>query len=446
MRRNGVTGKILKAIGLFSGAEAVGIVCSIVKMKLVALWLGATGVGLFGIFNSSIDTISILTGFGLRQSSVREIARAGENKRRLRELARLLRSWSWAVGLLGSVAMSALSPLLSLWFFGEPDQWWQFMIVSGSLLLSSLTGAEQAMLQGRGLFRRLARANMTGAVAGLVVSIPMFRFFGEESVICSILAYGAAMLVSLMISRERGDAYRLSSPKEMRKGLDFVRLGGYMAVATFATNLAQMIFLSWLNREASMAEVGYFQAGNTLVIRYTSLIFSAVGMEFYPRMSANSHSPRRMSMFVSHETNLLLSIFTPLLILFLVFQDLIIRILYTPDFLVIRPFITIAILTVILKSVSNCMAFSILAKGEGRVYMFTETFDAIVGVALNILFYRLYGLPGIGVALVLWYLSYTLMISLIYFFRYRLTITRRSLLVLAASLVISLTAVFICLC
>ena len=35
--------------------------------------------------------------------------------------------------------------------------------------------------------------------------------------------------------------------------------------------------------------------------------------------------------------------------------------------------------------------------------------------------------------------------TLIYFFRYRLTITRRSLLVLAASLVISLTAVFICL-
>lgn len=65
--KNSLTAKVLKVIGVFSGAEAFGIICSVVKMKLVAMWLSATGVGLFGLFGTTVDTVSIITGLGLRQ-------------------------------------------------------------------------------------------------------------------------------------------------------------------------------------------------------------------------------------------------------------------------------------------------------------------------------------------------------------------------------------------
>ena len=66
------------------------------------------------------------------------------------------------------------------------------------------------------------------------------------------------------------------------------------------------------------------------------------------------------------------------------------------------------------------MAFSIIAKGEGKTYLLTEGIDAVIGVCLNIWFYTRYGLAGIGFAQVIWYGVYTIMTGVIYFGRYRL--------------------------
>ncbi len=430
-------------MGVLSGAEAFGIICSIVKMKLVAVWLNAAGVGLFGIFNTTIDTISIITGLGLRQSGVREIARHNHSERMLRKVVVRLRGWSLLSGLLGGLVISFISPWLSYGFFGNMQQWWQFMLLAGALLLNSLIGGEQAILQGTGLFKRLAKSSVYGSVLGLAISIPMFRWLGDVSVPLSILAYSSSILFFLYLNRDRSLKYEMANKSEMHEELGFVKLGGYIALATFATNLAQMIFMSWLSRETSTAEVGYFQAGNTLVFRYTSIIFGAVGLEFYPRMASNSHSPRRMSLFVSHEISLLLKIFTPMLIAFLLMRKWIVEILYTSEFDVILPFISIAIFTIILRSVSTCMAFSIIAKGEGKTYLLTEGLDAAIGVCLNIWLYRLYGLTGIGIAQVIWYGIYTLMISGVYFFRYRLRISRGACLIISSTSLLTLMLIIV---
>ena len=428
-------------MGVFSGAEALGIVCSIIKMKLVALWLGATGVGLFGIYNTTVDTVSVITGLGLRQSGVREIAKNRSRRELFKRAVSLLRSWSWASGLAGAVLMSAAAPLLSVWFFGDTARWWDFMLLGGAMLLNSLIAGEQAILQGGDFLKRLARASVSGSLVGLAISIPMFRYLGEVSVPLSILAYGISMMLFLILNRSRDIKYRLAPMNEMREGLGVVKLGGYIAAAMFATNLAQMIFMSWLNREASTAEVGYFQAGNTLVFRYTSLIFSAVGLEFYPRMAANSHSANRITLFVSHEISLLLKVFTPMLLIFLIFRGYVVNLLYTSDFEVIIPFITIAIFTVVLRSVSTCMAFSIIARGDGKIYLLTESVDALIGLSLNILLFSKYGLDGIGIAQVIWYAIYTVMVGAVYFGLYRLRIKASAVRSMTVSVLVSALAI-----
>lgn len=68
----------MKAMGIFGGVQMAGIVCSIVRTKLVALWIGPVGVGLFGLFNQALDTINTAANLGTRQSSVRDISQAVE--------------------------------------------------------------------------------------------------------------------------------------------------------------------------------------------------------------------------------------------------------------------------------------------------------------------------------------------------------------------------------
>lgn len=442
--RRGLNSKILKIIGIFSGAEAIKILCSIIKTKIVAIWLGAVGVGLFGIFANAIDTISILTGLGLRQSGVREVSQNSHNPHKLSYIAAHVRSWTLLAGTVGALTLSFFSPVLSYWFFGTSSHWWQFMIVAGTLLLQSLSDGEMAIMQGTDRLKYIARSSAIGSIIGLAVSIPMFRYLDESvSIPLSFIAYSISIVAALWLNRDRKIPVRILPPYQLKESSAMVKLGGYIALATFATNLAQMIFLSWLNRENSTEIVGFYQAGNTLVIRYSSIIFTAVGLEFYPRMAASSHSNHRMNIFVSHEIGLLLKIFTPMIFAFIVMRRWVVELLYSSGFLVILPFITIAVGALILRAISSCMAFSIIARGDGKTYLLTESVDAAIGVLLNILLFKYLGFIGLGIAQVLWYAAYTAMISIVYFGKYRLSLSRNVTIGIILSSVVTATVILL---
>jgi PST family polysaccharide transporter len=411
-------------MALFTGLQGFNILCSIVKMKIVALWLQAVGVGLFGIFNITTDTLSTLTDLGLRQSAVRDVAMNGSNTGYLARVIAVVRRWCRWSGLLGAVVISGLSVPLSNWFFKSPDQWWCFAILAASMLLNAIIGGEQAILQGTSRLKQIARISLFGTLGGLIVSIPMFYYLGNNSVLYSILAYSAAMAVATYLYRYKSIRRVTLTTKEVaREGSSFVRLGAYMAIAAFISNMAQMAFTAYLSRKGGEAEVGYFQAGTTIVVRYVGLIFTALAMEYYPRLAANIASDKRIQMFVNHETVVLMLVLIPILLLFMLLRIFVVRLLYSPAFDVIIPFISWAILSCTFKGFSWCMAFVVLAKGDGRTYIITESVDAIIGLSLSMLCYNLGGLPAVGLAYIGWYLCYTLIISAVYHFRYKLNIS-----------------------
>ncbi len=424
---NGLSRRVLGVMGMFTGVQAIGILCSLVKMKLVALWLSATGVGLFSIFTSTIDTISTFTDLGIRQSAVRDIAHSGA-RGTLARIVCIVRRWSLWAGLLGTLIVSGGAYYLSDLFFGTPDHWPEFLLLSIVMLMNAVINGEQAILQGTQSLKRLASGTTYGTVAGLAISIPMFRYMGEASVAPSIMAYSAAILASLAIVRFRPkNKIRVSISETFREGSSFVRLGIFMALAIFVGNLAHLLFQAYLSRVASTEEVGFFQAGNTLVIRYVGLILSSIGLEFYPRLAAYTDSRKRTELFVSHEICLLSLVITPVVLIFLLARELIVQVLYTSEFMVIIPYISWAVLSCIFRATGIGIGTTIMARGDGHIYIITETVDAIIGLSLNIVFYTLYGLAGIGIAYILWYGIYTLIVSLVYYRRYHLRLSRSAI-------------------
>lgn len=429
MKNKSISTKVIKVLGIFTGAEAVNMVCSIIKMKIVSLWLHAAGVGIFGIFNTTIDTIYILSGLGLRQSTVKDVAEAAASGERSRLLAIVsaVRTWGWISGCLGAVIMSALAFPLSVIFFNTPSLWWQFMIAAAALLFNSLLFSEQALLQATSHFKSIARVSVTTSILNLIIAIPLYRYLGNVGIPISI---STAWIISFVaIRRVRLPELREARPARtaIRTGTNFVRMGSAIAVASFIANLLQMAFLAWLTRKDSETMVGYYQAGNTIVIRYVSIIFSAIMLEFYPRMTVAASSRMKSSVFLAHEISLLLAILTPMLFGFLIFRSIVVQLLYTSDFLVIIPFITVAILNIIFRAVSNAMGVCVLAKGDAKTYIITESADAVIGFLLSVTLFNMYGLTGVGIAIVLWYLIYTFMVASICRFRYKYRLPQKTI-------------------
>ena len=72
-------GNIFKTTFLFGFVQVFNIAVKVVLNKIVAMILGAEGMGIIGIYNSAINLLKTGTGLGISQSAVRDISEAYNN-------------------------------------------------------------------------------------------------------------------------------------------------------------------------------------------------------------------------------------------------------------------------------------------------------------------------------------------------------------------------------
>lgn len=436
-----LSAKILKAMSVFSGVQMTGMLCSMVRVKLISLWIGPAGVGLFAIFNQALEMASQTVQFNIRQSSVRNLSAASAADRGA--VIASVRWWCRHLGLLGAVVMLVASPWLSLFSFGTTQWWWGFAALSVAVWCQVYLAGEQAVFQGLRQLKPLAHSSMWAVVVATLIAAPMYYYMGIDSVVPTILLFPlCGALAAVALRADPKPRVRQAARQSIAIGKDYMRLGLVMSVSTVVTSSASYIFLSYLNNEASATVTGCYQAGYTILYQYVGVIFSALGMEFYPRLARMLHSPRRMSMAVSHEMSLILCVLTPMVVVFEASADLVVRLLYSSAFVSTVPYITIGIGGAVLRAISYCMSFVIVARGDGKTYIFTEVGSAIIYLVLNVLMYKWWGLSGLGVAYILWFAAYTLLTGIAYA-RYRLTLSRKAVVIAVASIAIAALAILL---
>jgi len=434
-----LSSRVLKTMSLFGSVQMVHIICSVVRTKLVAIFIGPAGVGLFGIFNSAIDMTANLTQLGIGSSAVRDIAGSGDENH-VNFVVRVVRRWGWILGAIGAAAMLLAAPLLSESSFGDSSRAWQFRLLAVCLALNALTATNVAVMQGLKRYRNLARTSLMSAVGGIAVAAPLYYFMGIDSIIPSLIGGSIVGFMSMLLNRPATAAVPITPRIIWNTGKSILSLGFFMTVTGFCNYLASYAFISWLNVNANVEVAGHFQAGYTMFYRYTGLVFTSLAVEYYPRLSSVAASGWKTGKFVNHETALLLWILMPAISLFILAAPLLVRMLYSEDFMTIVPFVSIGIVGTVLRAVSWCMAFTILARGDGKLYLLTELTSSALYVALNIAGYHLGGLTGVGIAYIVWFALYTLSVGTVYSRVYKMRISPRVKALMALALTTGVAA------
>lgn len=413
--------KILKVMGVFSGVQAVSIVCSVVRAKLIAIWIGPAGVGIFAVLNSALDMISSSTQLNLRQTAVRDISAAAPG--RLQKAVAAVRWWSSRLGLVGAAAMAGASPLLSIASFGHAGMWWAFAALAIAAYAMALTSGEQAIMQGTGHLADIAKSTLRGVVCGTAVSAPLFYFLGEGSIAPTIVIFALCHCLATL-ARRQPPVPAMRPRENWEQGKGFLRLGAAFTVSSLATSLANYAFLSYLTQKGGEDATGCYQAGYTMVVRYIGLVFAALAMEYYPRLVRSAHRPLATSRIVSHETSLLLCVLTPIAVAFVSVDKFLLNLLYSSEFDSALPLMTIGIGSAVFRVVSYCQSYVMLARGDGRAFIFTESASAAVGLGLNIAGYNLWGMAGLGASYVAWYAAYVALVGIVYHGKYKMRLSR----------------------
>lgn len=405
---------VLKYTGVFGGVQGLNILVGLVRNKLIALLLGPGGMGLASLFTTVVNFISQATNLGISFSAVKHVSELFDrgDEAATAQFVKVVRAWSLLTALFGMLVCVVAGPLLSNFTFSWGDHTLHFVLLAPAVALMAISGGETAILKGARQLRSLAVIQVYNIVMALIVSVPLYYFFGQTAIVPVIVLMALmAMLITVRHSYRLFPLHLSGSKGVLGEGMEMVRLGMAFIVAGVLGSGAEMLIRSYLNVVADLNEVGLYNAGFMLTVTYAGMVFSAMETDYFPRLSGVQHDVQLQNQTVNRQIEVSLLIVSPMLALLIVLLPVLLPMLFSSQFLPVVPMAQVAVFSMYVKALSLPISYVTLAKGDSVAYMVLEAVYDLVLVLFIVIGYRFWGLFGTGVALSL---SYVFDILLVY--------------------------------
>lgn len=414
---------IFKATSLFGSVQFFQILIQIVKSKFIAILLGPAGVGIIGLYQSGMQLVQNITNMGLASSAVRDVSEAFGLKdySRINQVITTIRRLVWGTGLLGMIALAVVSPILSKISFGNYDYTIPFIVLSVTLLLDQICAGQKVILQGLRRLTELAKCSVIGSAFGLLVSVPFYYLLGVNGIVPTLILNSVCALVVSWLYSRRIPVQRVEqAPKEtLKQGRMMLVMGISMSLSGIFSTVASYIIRAYIQYVNGVEEVGLFQAGFIIMTTYVGLVFNAISTDYYPRLAAVNKDNLKCQEIINQQGEMATLILAPMLSVCLVFMPVILKILYSDDFLKANDYICWASIGMYLRLAAWVISFSFVAKAESKLFMINEALACCYYVVFSIVGYYLGGLRGIGIAFAFQYLVYLIQVYLIARKRYK---------------------------
>lgn len=396
---------IMKRLSTFGGVQLFNILITLVRGKFVAMFLGPEGMGISSLLTSSTTTVQQLGGLGLNVAIVKTVAAAKDDRQQRSTIINVVTRLILFTSLLGAVLCVILSPWLSLLSFGDYGYTWSFVCLGLFAALSIGGGGFLAILQGMSEIKRLSKASLAGGLAGLFGGVPLYYFFGYSGIVPAMILMSLTIFLFYYISFRRSVQYDRTSTFRLRSHAPLIKrllsLGVILMTGTLVGTATNFAINAFVRAFGDIDNVGLYQAGSSLTNQYLGIVFSALAMDYFPRLSAAMKERAKMLTVVNRQSEVVMLIATPLALALIWSTPWVIRQLLTDEFLVIIPLMRWLGLGILLQAAVFPLGYIYIAGDNRRLYVWMEI---VIGNLVWILFsmglyYRL-GLIGLGVSLV----------------------------------------------
>lgn len=373
--------------------------------------------GITGLFSSTIGIISAIIDLGISTSSIRDVSNANVSgdMDRISRVASILRTILWLTGLVGTLATIILSRILSQWSFGDERFTFHFVWLSITLLFKQLTNSHLIFLQGMRKFHYLAKANLYGNLLGLILTAPLYYFFGTSGIVpAMIITSVIVFILAFYFFRRLKIRYiNVTIKQSFLETRNMIVLGMMISLSGLASMATGYLVRIFIQRTGGIEQVGLFTAGFAILNTYVGLIFSAMGTDYFPRLSSISTDNSKCKIVINQQAEISLLFLAPMVLLFIILLKWIVVILYSSRFVPVNQMLLWAALGMFFKSASWAIAFVFMAKGRSILFFWNEILANTYVLILNIIGYFYFGLTGLGVSFMMAYLIYLVQVYLI---------------------------------
>jgi PST family polysaccharide transporter len=369
-------------IGVFGSA-----LLWLLSFKVVAVWLGPAGLGLYSQLRQIVQAATIGATFGGTNAVVQGLSEREQemDRRRFRATAsRLICILCAAVTLVFLI----FAPVLTRVFLSsdEPGLIASVRWLSVAVLMSVGATYGIAVLNGYRAYRILALTQIAGPL-GLVVALAAayflkFEYHPEMLAWLFVLCFGISFLVGAWgVVRLPREVLAISyETMPFREIWEFVKFAVSILCAAFSTSAAMLLIRSWIIESRGLAFTGLFEAGWTLTFNYTTLFLTACSIIYLP-MLTRSTEPNSQRVCMLRTAYLVLSAGTLICYLMVMFKTPLIRLLYSSQFDDAGNLLVILAVAAILRGVSWVYGMLIVATRKSQTLLLSEVLRNIVLLA-----------------------------------------------------------------
>ncbi len=441
---------VLKYTGVFGGVQVLTMLVSVIRNKLAALWLSTVGMGFFMMYTNISSLVSSASNAGVPFSAVKNLSEIYEtgDADRIESYVATVRSISLWTAILGALLCVLFAPLISFFAFdGDWGYTLEVALLSPMIFAIAVTNGEISVLKATRKLKRVAVISAIGALLTLVSVLPFFYLWGVDGVIPALVINSIVlMLVHLYISLPVFPwKIRLFSREVWVHGCAMLKLGLPYVVAGVLNALTALAIPAVLLYLGDMDDVGLFKVGYGLMVVYAGIVFVAVETDYFPRLSAVHKNVDRMNFAINQQIDMCVLFIAPLLLFLMLLMPLIIRVLYTGEFLAVVNMAVCSAFYMFFRAVMLPIAYTSLAKGDTLTFLTMELLYDLFYFLLVALGYYWWGITGTGIALSVASLLDVVMIAVCYSRKYGFKFFPSTIRLVLFQTLMLVAGVFLCL-
>ena len=407
---------LIKTSILSAISTIIKVIAGFVSVKIVAIYIGPSGLALMGQMQNFISMMSGIASAGINNGVVKYTAEYYNDEQIKQKIWSSALKISLALIVPMAIAIIFLADFISMKLLKTTEYSSVFRIFAITVVFFVLNGLLTSILNGQKEIKKLTILNIVGSLFGLVVTVILvinYRLYG--ALIAGIVSQSIVFFVTLAFVL-KSNWFRFSmffGKMDIEYRNKLLKYSAMALVSATMIPLSHIYIRNYIGTNIGWKEAGYWQAIWKISETYLMIITTTLSVYYLPKLSS-IHDKTELRSELLYGYKIIMPIVIVMALGIYIFRDLIIQILFTRDFLPMSELFLYQLIGDVIKIASWLLGYIMLAKAMTKVFIITEIVFSVLFVVLSVVFIDSFGLVGITYAFSLNYFLYLIMMILIF--------------------------------
>ncbi|HMC00607.1 MAG TPA: O-antigen translocase [Flavobacteriaceae bacterium] len=382
---------------------------SLISQKVLAILIGAEGIALVGNLKNVISFFEQFSILGTSNGLIKYISEYSGDEKRLNNLFSTTFVFAVLATLVSFFILFFYSNALNEFVFGvNKDYVFIFKALSFVIPFMGINAVLSALLNGLSIYKLYTKLTViTIAISTALIITLTYNYNINGALIAFSIVPVIQFLNYILFFRKTHKPY--IDFKKVIFSLSFKnQLLSYAfmtIIVVFFINITDVAVRNLIEKKIGIADAGYWTAMTSIsrtYMQFTAAIFPLYILPQYAKITN--------TLDFRHEVKKIYRLLLPLIvagmILVFLFRNLIIKLLYTNEFLVIGSFFKWQLMGDLMKFISIVISYQFLAKRQIGYFIFTELLSVLLFYVFSIYLIDIYKTEGIVIAHFVRYIVY----------------------------------------